>query len=190
MKKKLSSYTVLIGFLSVIGVLALGTFVQAQSIETWTGSLSFNLKLTSEKEDADGNRMLVTSRETFEGVMNFYWNRTTKTPAVGPADCELELLGGDGSLICFTALVAPTSENKKTGKGSIRSVATGYIVKITQGQPATGIVYLSGKGSYGDDDTGNMDSLSVSTTIGGGYLSTDNALVNFTGTIPTAHLAR
>jgi hypothetical protein len=190
MKKRLSSHTVLIGFLSVIGVLALGTFVQAQSIETWTGSVSFTLKLTSEKEDTDGNRKLVTYRENFEGVMNFYWNRTTKTPAVGPAGCELELLGSDGSLICFTVLVGPTSENKRTGKGSIRSVATGYIVKIIQGQPATGIVYLSGKGSYGDDDTGNMDSLSVSTTIGGGYLSTDNALVNFSGTIPTTHLAR
>jgi len=190
MRKRLSSHIVRIGFLSVIGVLALNTFVQAQSIEKWTGSVSFTLRLTSEKEDTTGNRKLVTSRETFEGVMNFYWNRTTKTPAVGPSGCESELSGSDGSLICFTALVPPTSENTRTGKGSISSVGTGYIVKIIQGQPATGIAYLSGKGSYGNDDTGNMDSLSLSGTIGGGYLSIDNALVTFSGTIPTTHLAR
>jgi hypothetical protein len=188
MKKKLSSYTVLIGFLSVIGVLALATLVQAQNIETWTGSPSFSLKLTSEKEDTDGNRKLVTSRETFEGTMNFYWDPTKKTPTPGPDGCESELLGSDGSQICFTAIVGPSSENKKSGKGSIGFVATGYIVFIIQGQVATGITYLNGKGSYRDDGSGNMISISLSGTIGGGYLSTNNALVIFTGTIPTTHL--
>jgi hypothetical protein len=188
MKKKLSSYTFLIGFLSVIGVLALATLVRAQNTETWTGSLSFTLKLTSEKEDTGGNRTLVTSRETFQGAMNFYWDRTSKTPTPGPDGCESEFLGSDGSLICLTAIVGPSSENRRTRKGSINFVATGYIVFIIQGQPATGITYLSGKGSYGNDDSGNMVSLSLSGTIGGGYLSTDNALVTFSGTIPTTHL--
>lgn len=190
MKKELFSCTALIGFLSLVVLLTLATFVQAQNIETWTGSLSFTLKLTSEKEGTGGNRTIVTSRETFQGAMNFYWDRTSKTPTPGPDGCESELLGNDGSLICFTAIVGPTSENRKIGKGSISAVATGYIVKIIQGQPATGITYLSGKGSYGDDDSGNMNSLRLSGTIGGGYLSTDNALVIFSGTIPTTHLTK
>ena len=169
----------------------IGRFVQqAQNTETWTGSLSFTLKLTSEKEDTGGNRTLVTSRETFGGAMNFYWDRTSKTPTPGPDGCESELLGSDGSLICFTAVMGPSSENGRTRKGSISVVATGYIVKIIQGQPAKGIIYPSGKGSYGNDDSGNMNSISLSGTIGGGYLSTNHSLVTFSGTIPTTHLAR
>jgi len=154
----------------LVVLLTLATFVQAQNIETWTGSLSFTLKLTSEKEDTGGNRTLVTSRETFQGAMNFYWDRTSKTPTPGPDGCILELLGSDGTKICFNEFMGTSTLTKKSGKGSSVFVGTGNIATTVQGHGDTGPVYINGKGSQVLDSSGNP----ISGSFGGAIVTQIN----------------
>jgi hypothetical protein len=188
MKNKLFSYTAFVGFLSLIILLTSTTYVQALTTEKWTGSVSFNVKAATRVKDTSGNHKLVTSTETFEGTMNFY-NEPTVGPIQGPDGCILELLSTDGSTkVCFTDGAATSSENKKSGKGSAILVGTGTIEVTINSQQVTGIAYINGKGSLVVDTSGNLISLSLGGSFGGGYTADDNPSVIFTGTIPTTVL--
>jgi len=134
MKKELSLYAAFIGFLSLIIVLTLTPFAQAQSIQTWTGSVSFTLKVTNTETNTSGNRVFETSSETFEGTMNFYWDTTAQNPTAGPDGCLFELLSSDGvTKICFPGIAGIASENEKSGEGSVLFVAIGTIATTVQG---------------------------------------------------------
>jgi hypothetical protein len=190
MKKELCSYTVLIGFLSLVVLLTLATFVQANPIEKWAGSVSFTLKLTTATEDTSGNRKLVTSNENFTGTMNLYWDAdpNVQGPTPGADGCILELLGSDGTNICFNEMMGTTSLTKKSGKSSAVFVATGNIGTTVQGHELTGPVYINGKGSQVLDSSGNPISGSFGGTVGGGYSSEQGTI--FSGTVPTTALTK
>jgi len=188
MKKESPSYTAFIVFLLLIGLFTLPTFVQAQNTEKWTGPVSFTVKLTTHQKDASGNKKLVTSNETFEGTMILYYDNDpdVQSPTQGPDGCMLELVGSDGTKICFTEMEGTSSSNKKTGKSSILFVGTGSIATAEQGQEVTGIAYINGKGSAASDSSGNLISISLGGALGGGY-SDDKEFI-FSGTIPTTTL--
>jgi hypothetical protein len=183
MKKVLSSYIAFIGFLSLIILLTLTTFVQAQSIEKWTGPVLFTAKLTTEQQDTSGNKRLVTSTEIFQGTMSFYWDPTVQSPTQGPDDCMLELLSSDGTKICFNEVDGASSYNKKSGKGSVLFVGTGNIASTFQEREVTGITYLNGKGNTVVDSSQNLISISLGGACGGG-----GGGFFFSGTIPITAL--
>ena len=193
MKKELFSYTALIGFLSLIVLLALATFVQAQqaqNIEKWTGSVSFTLKLTTVTKDTSGNKKFVTSNETFAGTMNFYWDAdpNVQSPTPGPDGCILELLGSDGTKICFNEFMGTSTLTKKSGKGSSVFVGTGNIATTVQEQQVTGITYINGKGSSVQDSSKNLISIGLGGALGGGY-PLEHGFI-FSGTIPITTLTK
>jgi len=194
MKKELFSYKALIGLLSVAILLTLTTFVQAQNIEKWTATVSFTLKVTTNAIDTKtGNRRFVTSNETFGGTINLYWGSDPnyRGPVEGPDGCMAELLGSDGTNICFNDIIGTGTLTKKTGKGSSVFVGTGNIATTVQEQEVTGIAYINGKGSMVSDISKNPISISFGGTVGGGYSSLDlTANFVFSGTIPTTPLTK
>jgi hypothetical protein len=195
MKKELFSYTALIGFLSLVVLLALATFVQAQqapNIEKWTGSVSFTLKLTTFTKDTSGNKKFVTSNETFAGTMNFYWDAdpNVQSPTPGPDSCILELLGSDGTDICFNDLLGMSTYTEKSGKGSVLFVGTGNIATTVQGQKATGIAYINGKGSMVQDSSKNLISISPGGTVGAAGSPGNEPNFFLSGTIPITTLTK
>lgn len=187
MEKKLSSYTALIGFLSLITLLTLNTLGQAQTIDKWTGSVSFTGKETTEGKDTSGNTKLVTPKILFQGTMSLY-NDPNVGPVQGPDGCMLELLNSGGVKICFDEIIAVNSENRKTGKGSFLLVGTGNMT--SQGEVATCIAYINGKGSLVLDSSKNLISLSLGGALGVGCSPEDNPPSIFTGTIPTTTLTK
>jgi hypothetical protein len=192
MKKELCSYTALIAFLSLAVLLTLATFVQANPIVKWAGSVSFTLKLTTATEDTSGNRKLVTSNETFAGTMNFYWDAdpNVTSPIPGPDGCTCELLGNDGTTFCFNEIMGEASFTKKSGKGSVVFVGTGSIATTVQEQNVTGIAYINGKGSWVTDSSGNPISISLGGAVGAAGSPDDEPNFVLSGTVPTTALAK
>ncbi len=197
MKKELFSYTALIGFLSLVVLLTLATFVQAQDIEKWTGTVSFTLKITTIIKNASKVRGFATSTDTFNGTMNLYWDPIEASPTPGgPDGCFLELLGSvgsDGAKICFSEVVGTSTLcvadcTKKSNKSSGLFVGTG---NFTKGED-TGIIYINGKASMvsqGDDQ--HLISISLGGAVGGGtYPPPLKDAVIFSGTIPTTALTK
>lgn len=191
LNKILSSYAALIGFLTLIIILALATFVQAQqaqNIETWTGAVSFTLKLTTNAKDTSGNKRFVTSNESFEGRMNFYTNE--QGPTQGPRGCFLELLANDDT-ICITDFAAVNTLSKKSGRGSVLIVGSGNITATLRGTQVTGPSYINGKGSVEVDSSGiNLISLRLGGTVGGGNSQEEARPFFFTGNIPVTALTK
>jgi len=159
----------------------------APSIETWAGSVSFTVKVTTSQKDASGNKKLVTSNENFEGTMNLYWDTdpNVTSPTQGPDGCILELVGSDGTKICFNEMLGPTSYTTKSGKGTAVFVATGNIPSI-QGQGVQTIAYINGKGSYSVDSSGNLTSISLGGALGGGYSDNQDSIIS--ATVPSTSL--
>jgi hypothetical protein len=184
MKKELFSCTALIGFSSLVVILTLATFVQAQDIEKWTGTVSFTLKAKIvEKNTVTG---IKTSNETFAGTINVYYDAITLIPTPGPDGCILELLGNNGTNICFTDLAGPGSAIGNRGKGSVFFVGTGNIAGTF-----TGIAYINGKGSVAFDN-GSLSSFHVGGIVGAGGWGSPGGQPDFvlSGTIPTTALAK
>jgi hypothetical protein len=190
MKKKLCSYTAFSGFLSLVVLLTLVTFVQAQNTEKWTGSVSFTLKLTTVTKDTSGNKKVVTSNETFAGTMNLYYDAdpNVQSPTPGPDGCIIELLGSDGTKICFNENFGESTLTKKSGKGSVVFVGIGNIATTVQQQEVTGITYINGKGSLVQDSSKNLISIGLGGALGGGYPSEHGTI--FSGTIPITTLTK
>jgi hypothetical protein len=197
MKKESSSYTVLIAFLSLIALLTLATFAQAQDIEKWTSSVSFTLKVTTILKNASGVRRFATSTDTFNGTMNLYWDPIEASPAPGgPDGCFLELLGSvgsDGAKICFNEMVGTSTLcvadcTKKSNKSSGLFVGTG---NFTKGED-TGIIYINGKGSMvSEGDDKHLISINLGGAVGGGtYPPPLEDAVIFSGAIPTTALTK
>ncbi len=189
MKNRLFCYASFVGVLSLIILLTLTGFVQA-AVETWTASVSFNMKETERVKDTSGNHKLGTSTETFEGTVNLFWDTDLQEP-VQQGGCILELLGTDGTKICFDELFGINSDNKKSGKGSALLVATGTISTTAGGQAAAGIAFLfnNGRANLAFDSSGNPTAFTLNGTIGGAFTPDgDKAAIIFSGTIPNTPL--
>ncbi len=191
MKKKLFFCFTLAGVFSLIILMTSTIFVQAAT-ETWTASVSFNVKSTERVKDNSGNHKLATSTDTFQGTVNLYWDTVLHQPT-NVNGCILEFLGSDGSKVCFDEFLVTGSDNKKTGKGSAIFVATGTISTAIDAEPATGIAYLfnNGKANFALDSSGNLVSFTLNGTIGGGFTtSVSDKVIIFSGTIPNTPLSK
>jgi hypothetical protein len=202
MKRKLSSYAALIGSMSLILCLTLATLAQAaDSIVKWSAPVTFTVKLTTHETDPKENIKLVTSKETFEGTVNFYWDNTTNTPALPaetPAGCILELVQPDGTEICFDALYGldygKINTGKKDWEGTLLAVATGTFALPVGTPPVVkveGIAYGSTKASIAVNSSRQLTSFKGGGTLSGGY--TDPATGNnyiFSATVPTTTLTK
>jgi len=190
MKNKLFASTAFIGCLSLIILLTSTAFVQAVNIDKWTASGSLKIKATTSVKDNSGNHKLVTTSETFDGTLNLY-TETNGGVTPGPDGCIAEFLSSDGTTtVCFDELEVTNSLNAKTGKASIIFVGTGNIETTVQGQKIKGIGFITGKGSGAVDKGGNVISLSLGATIGGGFTPGDNPSVIVNGSIATTALSK
>ena len=188
MERKLSSHTVPIGFISLVLFLALTTFAQAQ-VEIWTGPVHFTVKITTDQKNAAGNHVFVTSSETFEGTMNFYWDTSTNHPTLGgPNNCFIELLGNDGTDLCFNdGFYARSDTQTKTGyKMTPLLVGIGTFNNIGNGN--TGFVYISGKDSWMLDLSKNPTSIKLGGKAGGGFSDSNGKAYIFSATLPATIL--
>jgi len=188
MERKLPSHTVLLGFISLILFLALTTFAQAQ-VETWTGPVHFTVKITTDQKNTAGNHVFVTSSETFVGTMNFYWDTDThQATGGGPNDCFIELLGNDGTDLCFDdGDYANSITQTKTGSNVIAFLAAiGTFNNIGNGD--TGFVYISGKDSWVLNLSKNPTSIKLGGNVAGAFSDSNGKVHIFSGTIPTTIL--
>ena len=187
MEKKLSSHTVLIGFISLILFFALTTLAQAQ-VETWTGSVHFKVKSTTDQKNTAGNHVFVTSSDTFEGTMNFYWDTSIHQATLGPNNCFIELLGNDGTNLCFNdGDLANSITQTKTGWKVIALLAAiGTFNNIGNGN--TGFVYLSGKDSWVLDLSQNPTSIKLGGKVAGAFSDSNGKVHVFSGTVPATIL--
>jgi hypothetical protein len=166
--------------MSLILCLTLATLAQAaDTIVKWTAPVTFTVKLTTHETDPKENIKLVTSKETFEGTVNFYWDNTTNTPALPaetPAGCILELVQPDGTEICFDALYGldygKINTGKKDWEGTLLAVATGTFA-LPVGTPpvltVVGIAYANLKASIAVNGSLQLTSFKAGGTVSGGY---------------------
>lgn len=185
MKKKLSSYKALIGFLSLFLFLTLATFAQAEPIvTTWTGAVRFSVKVVKPTKQ---------KTRTFVGTMNLYWDSDTGGIAQNVA-CGLELIGVDASdnspvTFCFTQVFGSESDDRiptKTGyKSSFGFIAAGTVNTINV---VDGMSFMNGKGIIQEDVSSDPISIKIGGIIYGGGKNDKGKMFIFSGTIPTTTL--
>ena len=183
MKKKLSPYTALIGFLSLFLFLTLATFAQAQTIVTWTGAVKFSVKVVKPTKQ---------KTKTFVGTMNLY--RYTTGGIAQNVDCGLELIGVDTSdnsdvTLCFAQVFDSESDDRistKTGyKSTFRFIATGTVNTINV---TDGMSFMNGKGIIQEDVSSNPISIKIGGIVYGGGENDKGKMFMYSGTVPTTTL--
>ena len=189
MERKLSSQTVLIGFISLILFFALTTFAQAV-VQTWTGPVNFKIKVITNKETTPLTYVDVTSTVTFVGTLNFYWDTSTDEPTTGGLNnCFIEFLGNDGTDVCIKYLIGTGTHkvNKAkqevtvtpivVGEGTFNNTNNGYI----------GVTFLIGKGSF-EITLAGLALVKMGGKVGGGFLDSNSHEYIFSGTVPATTL--
>jgi hypothetical protein len=168
MMKKLVLFALLGGFLA--GILTLVPCVQAQVPETWTGSVSFTLKVSSLKEDPSGNTKFQSFNRSFDGTMTVQVGGDGLVQVDG---CYLVLAGliddADATKICINKIVGIATDSTKSKNEKLLIVGIGDFTTKIEGQDVAGIVYLDASGTLKEDTSENPISAGLTAKIGGGF---------------------
>jgi len=185
MKRRLSLLMLIVGVALISGILTSTSF--AQPFETWAGTFSFTVKITSQETDNSGNDKFLTSNQSFAGTMSLYvGDNGLGTNAKG---CYLELLGNDGTTICIKDIVGISTESQKSKSEKVLLVGIGSFTTTVEENIVTGIAYVDIKGTLKEDKSNYVASIALSGKIGGGANEVSDNFV-FSGTLNNTILTK
>ncbi len=144
--------------------------VHAQIVTTWSGPVSFSLKITF-ADDIDDEIKLETQTLSFSGTMELYAG--VQAGLIQVAGCYARFLGfveGAPSTFCLENLPFVASDTAKSKSEKFYLIGTGTFSTVIEGTPVEGVSYADAKGTLKEDKaTDDPVSVSVSGKLGGGF---------------------
>ena len=137
--------------------------------QKWSAPVSFSLKVTDLYEDNSGNVNFRNRTDIFTGTIALYMGEEGLVP--DEEGCYFSLISDDGnSTLCFWDIASIFTRLIKVGAADTFYLkGTGGFFLTEEGEEFDGIAYLDvSKGTLKKDTTGEVTSIILSGTIGGG----------------------